>query len=79
MLSIYFRHDGHPPELEPTAAAVMLTITQVMERADSKLIDANSGGWPRVPPSPIAARHGAQAVKPETAAGSGANPASRTR
>lgn len=35
-------------ELEPTADAVKLTITHVMDRAESKLIEAVSGGWPRV-------------------------------
>jgi uncharacterized protein YndB with AHSA1/START domain len=34
--------------LEPVAGAVKLTITHVMERADSKLIEAVSGGWPRI-------------------------------
>jgi uncharacterized protein YndB with AHSA1/START domain len=35
-------------ELEPVASAVKLTITHVIDRADSKLIDAVSGGWPRI-------------------------------
>ena len=36
-------------ELEPVdAAAVKLTITHSMERADSQLIHAVSGGWPKV-------------------------------
>lgn len=35
-------------ELEPTADAVKLTITHVMDRAESKLIGAVSGGWPRI-------------------------------
>jgi uncharacterized protein YndB with AHSA1/START domain len=35
-------------ELEPLAGAVKLTITHVMERAGSKLIEAVSGGWPRI-------------------------------
>lgn len=35
-------------ELEPTADAVKLTITHVMDRAESKLIEAVSGGWPRI-------------------------------
>jgi uncharacterized protein YndB with AHSA1/START domain len=35
-------------ELEPTDAAVKLTITHAMERSDSKFIVAVSGGWPRV-------------------------------
>ncbi len=33
-------------ELEPVDKAVKLTITHVMDRADSKLIQAVSGGWP---------------------------------
>jgi uncharacterized protein YndB with AHSA1/START domain len=35
-------------ELEPVAGAVKLTITHVMDRAESKLIEAVSGGWPRI-------------------------------
>jgi hypothetical protein len=35
-------------ELEPLDGAVKLTITHVMERAGSKLIEAVSGGWPRI-------------------------------
>lgn len=35
-------------ELEPMAEAVKLTITHAMDRADSKLIEAVSGGWPRI-------------------------------
>jgi uncharacterized protein YndB with AHSA1/START domain len=35
-------------QLEPTAGAVKLTITHVMERPDSKFIEAVSGGWPRI-------------------------------
>lgn len=35
-------------ELEPAGAGVKLTITHFMERADSKLIEAVSGGWPKV-------------------------------
>jgi len=35
-------------ELEPTGGAVKLTITHVIERAGSKLIEAVSGGWPRI-------------------------------
>jgi uncharacterized protein YndB with AHSA1/START domain len=34
--------------LEPLAGAVKLTITHEMERADSKFIEAVSGGWPRI-------------------------------
>ena len=35
-------------ELEPIADAVKLTITHTMDRAESKLIQAVSGGWPRI-------------------------------
>jgi uncharacterized protein YndB with AHSA1/START domain len=35
-------------ELEPLAGAVKLTITHGIERADSKFIEAVSGGWPRI-------------------------------
>ena len=35
-------------ELEPTGTAVKLTITHTIERDDSKLIVAVSGGWPKV-------------------------------
>jgi uncharacterized protein YndB with AHSA1/START domain len=35
-------------ELEPEKEAVKLTITHVMERGDSKLIEAVSGGWPKI-------------------------------
>jgi len=35
-------------ELEPVGSAVKLTITHEIERPDSKLITAVSGGWPRV-------------------------------
>jgi uncharacterized protein YndB with AHSA1/START domain len=35
-------------ELEPVAEAVKLTVTHTMERAESKLIEAVSGGWPRI-------------------------------
>ena len=35
-------------ELEPEKEAVKLTITHVMERGDSKFIEAVSGGWPKV-------------------------------
>ena len=34
--------------LEPTDGAVKLTITHAIDRADSKLIEAVSGGWPRI-------------------------------
>jgi uncharacterized protein YndB with AHSA1/START domain len=35
-------------ELEPLSDAVKLTITHTMDRAESKLIQAVSGGWPRI-------------------------------
>jgi uncharacterized protein YndB with AHSA1/START domain len=35
-------------ELEPSAAAVKLTITHTIEREPSKLIAAVSGGWPMI-------------------------------
>jgi uncharacterized protein YndB with AHSA1/START domain len=35
-------------EIEPVGGAVKLTITHVMDRDESKFIEAVSGGWPRV-------------------------------
>ena len=35
-------------ELEPQNGAVKLTISHSIERADSKLIEGVSGGWPRI-------------------------------
>ena len=35
-------------ELEPQDGAMKLTISHAIERADSKLIEAVSGGWPRI-------------------------------
>ncbi|HEY0701753.1 MAG TPA: SRPBCC family protein [Candidatus Acidoferrales bacterium] len=35
-------------ELEPMAEAVKLTVTHTVDRPDSKLIQAVSGGWPRI-------------------------------
>ena len=35
-------------ELEAVDGAVKLSITHVMDRADSKFIQAVSGGWPRI-------------------------------
>ena len=35
-------------ELEPIGEAVKLTITHEIHRPDSKLIEAVSGGWPRI-------------------------------
>ena len=35
-------------ELEPISDAVKLTIAHTMDRAESKFIDAVSGGWPRI-------------------------------
>lgn len=35
-------------DLEPVGATVRLTITHTIERADSKFIQAVSGGWPKI-------------------------------
>lgn len=35
-------------ELEPTGSAIKLSITHTMEREPSKLIEAVSGGWPKI-------------------------------
>ncbi|HTQ78075.1 MAG TPA: SRPBCC family protein [Burkholderiales bacterium] len=35
-------------ELEPSGTAVRLTVTHTIEREPSKLIEAVSGGWPKV-------------------------------
>ena len=35
-------------ELEPSGTAVKLSITHTIEREPSKLIDAVSGGWPKI-------------------------------
>ena len=35
-------------DLEPVGAAVRLTITHTIERADSSFIQAVSGGWPKI-------------------------------
>ena len=35
-------------EIEPTKEAVKLTVTHSIERAESKLIEAVSGGWPQI-------------------------------
>jgi uncharacterized protein YndB with AHSA1/START domain len=35
-------------ELEPQDGAMKLTISHTIERGDSKLIEAVSGGWPRI-------------------------------
>ncbi len=35
-------------ELEPAGAAVKLTISHTIERSESKLIEAVSGGWPKI-------------------------------
>jgi len=35
-------------ELAPMGEAVKLTVTHSMERAESKLIEAVSGGWPKI-------------------------------
>ena len=35
-------------EIEPVGAAVKLTVTHTIERAESKFIQAVSGGWPKI-------------------------------
>jgi uncharacterized protein YndB with AHSA1/START domain len=35
-------------DLEPMADVVKLTITHAMDRAESKFVEAVSGGWPRI-------------------------------
>ncbi len=35
-------------DLEPVDGAVKLTVTHTMDRADSRYIEAVSGGWPRI-------------------------------
>ena len=58
-LVIRWRHQKRPElqaegdslctmELEPSSTAVKLTITHTMEREGSKLIEAVSGGWPKI-------------------------------
>lgn len=58
-LVIRWRHEMHSDlraegwsrctmELEPTGNAVKLTVTHTIDREDSKLIAAVSGGWPQV-------------------------------
>jgi uncharacterized protein YndB with AHSA1/START domain len=58
-LAIRWRHERFPEmrdegwslctmELEPTGAAVKLTVTHSMERENSKFIKAVSGGWPQI-------------------------------
>ncbi|HZV63611.1 MAG TPA: SRPBCC family protein [Telluria sp.] len=58
-LVIRWRHENKPElkaegdslctmELEPSGAAVKLTITHTIEREPSKLIVAVSGGWPKI-------------------------------
>jgi uncharacterized protein YndB with AHSA1/START domain len=58
-LAIKWRHEKTPElkaegwslctmELEPTGAAVKLTVTHSMERDGSKFIGAVSGGWPQI-------------------------------
>jgi uncharacterized protein YndB with AHSA1/START domain len=45
------RAEGHARcdiELEPQGAAVKLTISHTVERADSKLVAAVTGGWPLI-------------------------------
>jgi uncharacterized protein YndB with AHSA1/START domain len=58
-LVIRWRHQARPElaaegdslctmELEPNGVAVKLSITHTMERDESKLITAVSGGWPQI-------------------------------
>ena len=58
-LVIRWRHQDKPElkaegeslctmELEPSGSAVKLSITHTIEREPSKLIDAVSGGWPKI-------------------------------
>jgi uncharacterized protein YndB with AHSA1/START domain len=58
-LVIRWRHQKRPElnaegesrctmELEPTGKAVKLSITHTIEREPSKLIEAVSGGWPKI-------------------------------
>jgi uncharacterized protein YndB with AHSA1/START domain len=58
-LVIRWRHQNKPEleaegesrctiELEPSGSAVKLSITHTIEREPSKLIEAVSGGWPRI-------------------------------
>lgn len=58
-LVIRWQHQGKPElkaegasictiELEPSGTAVKLSITHTIEREPSKLIEAVSGGWPKI-------------------------------
>lgn len=58
-LTLAWRHEWRPElkaegearctfEIEPVEGAVKLTIIHTMERGESKLIEAVSGGWPRI-------------------------------
>ena len=58
-LVIRWRHEGRPElkaegesrcviELEPSGPAIKLSITHTIERERSKLIEAVSGGWPKI-------------------------------
>lgn len=58
-LVIRWRHEKYPElkaegnslctiELEPSGSAVRLSITHTLEREPSKLIEAVSGGWPKI-------------------------------
>jgi uncharacterized protein YndB with AHSA1/START domain len=58
-LTLKWRHERRPElkaegysrctiELEPVADAVKLTIYHAVDRPESKLIEAVSGGWPRI-------------------------------
>lgn len=41
-------HSRCTMDIEPVAGAVKLTVTHTMDRAESKLIGAVAGGWPRI-------------------------------
>lgn len=58
-LVIHWQHQSRPElkaegfsrctmELEPTGEAVKLCITHTIDRTQSKLIEAVSGGWPKI-------------------------------
>jgi len=57
-------------ELEPVDGAVKLTITHEMDRPGSRLIDAVSGGWPRILSNlKSLLETGELVLKPQTAVG----------
>jgi uncharacterized protein YndB with AHSA1/START domain len=52
-------------ELEPVPGAVKLTITHSIDKKDSKLIEAVSGGWPKVLSNLKSLLEGGQITMPE--------------